>query len=155
MKADPSESRVRDRMRPGVLSRDGFLGSDPRNIGDIVAEDMAELEGMGVTREEIADLFERIHRAVDQSPETPVRLCGGRIIAEATEVMGRIPCPFACGFRAHKAVITVRTGDRVLRITPIGIHLIGRHGFFQGRGAPFRIEPRDAAALVLACRGND
>ncbi|NOY80992.1 MAG: hypothetical protein GXP31_08300 [Kiritimatiellaeota bacterium] len=154
MKANPAEAQVRQRMAPGVLSRDGFLGTDSRNIADIVAEDRADLDAAGVTAADIARVLEDIHRAADAGLETSITLCDGAVRARGVEVMGRIPCPFGCGVRAHKAVITVEALGKELRITPILIHLIGTHGFFQGRGSPFRIEPAEAIALWRLC-GSD
>ena len=139
-------------MAPGVLSRDGFLGHDTRNIADILAEDQAELEAAGVTLAEVADMLERVHEKADAGMERPVTLCGGAMTLQSTEGMGRMPCPFACGVRTHKAVITVQALGREFRLTPMLVHLVRAHGFFQGRGTPFRLEPADAAALLRVCR---
>jgi hypothetical protein len=38
--------------------------------------------------------------------------------------------------------VNLKTGKR-LRFTVLGWHLIQAHGFFQGKGSPFRIEPVD------------
>ncbi|MBN2449762.1 MAG: hypothetical protein JXR77_05195 [Lentisphaeria bacterium] len=154
MKRNPALQSSRERMAPGRLSRGGFLGDDERPLDEIVAADGAELAALGVTAAEIAELLESFHRAADEALETPRELCGGRIVVQETEVMGRIPCPFACGFRTHKANILVRSGDRTWVVTPMHAHLIGRHGFFQGRGSAFRVEPADLAALVRLCRGG-
>lgn len=154
MKTNPTENRIRQRMAPGVLSRDGFLGHDARNIADIVAEDQAELDIAGVTLAEIADTLERIHEKADEGIERPVTLCGGAMTVQSTEGMWRMPCPFACGVRTHKAVITVQALGREFLLTPMLVHLVRAHGFFQGRGTPFRLEPADAAALWRLCRSS-
>lgn len=147
MKRNPAEQAIRDRMQAGALSRDGFLGADTRNLDDIIAADLAVVEEAGLTTDQLADLLDALHAAADEELERPVALAAGRVTAQLTEVMGRIPCPFACGHRSHKAVIEVRFGNKLLMVTPLNAHLIRAHGFFQGKGASFRLEPADLVAL--------
>lgn len=154
MKQDPSEYAVRERMQPGVLSLTGFLGSDTRNLGDIIAADLAEVEAAGVSPSALADLLDELHAAADAALGSPRSVFGGQVTVQLVEVRGRIPCPFGCGHRAHKAVIEVRSGDLEFRFTPLHAHLVRQHAFFQGRGAPFRLEPLDAVRLYRACRGS-
>jgi len=64
--------------------------------------------------------------------------------------MGKIPSPFTGEgvFRKGEVVIKNRTtGDKMV-LTPLSIHLIKAHGFFQGKGSGYRIEPDIAAALL-------
>lgn len=155
MKQNPADTALRKRMVPGALSRDGFLGNDARDIAEIIAADRAELEAADVTVAEIADMLDALHRAADDALETPCPVCGGTLSVRMTEVMGRIPCPFACGAALHKGVVEVSCPERrVIRFTPLHAHLIREHGFFQGRGAAFRLEPRDAIALLQLYRNS-
>lgn len=147
MKENPQEKKILDRMRPGVLSAEGFLGTDPRPLDQIVAEDAAILAAAGITAGELGGLLAELHDQVDAALGGPVALAAGQVVLEEQEVMGRIPCPYGCGALAHKAVINVRFGNRNILLTPLHAHLIGRHGFFQGRGTIFRLEPEDAVAL--------
>jgi len=153
MKCNPAEGDIRARMRPGALSRDGFLGADERTLGDIISSDLAELECAGLTQVEVASFLDAIHRAADRSLGAPCELFEGAVTAQLTEVMGRIPCPFACGHRAHKAVVTARSGEIELRFTPLHVHLVEQHGFFQGRGSALRLEPGDVVRLFRRCHG--
>jgi hypothetical protein len=93
-----------------------------------------------------------LHRVADEGLEAPRSACGGRATAEEVEGMGRIACPFACGVRSHKAVVHVTAGAVDLRFTPLQAHLLREHGFLQGRGSEFRLEPRDLLALFRACQ---
>jgi hypothetical protein len=154
MKRNPAEKAIRDRMAPGVLSLDGFLGHDERNLADIVADDLAVLESAGLTAEEAADFLDELHEAADQAFELPRELYGGKVTVEIREGMGRIPCPYGCGYLAHKATIRITSPEKTLILTPLHSHLIRKHGFFQGKGARFRLEPRDVAALYRLCRGE-
>jgi hypothetical protein len=155
MKRNPAEQTIRDRMASGGISADGFLGSDPRNIADIVAADTAEIEAAGLTVKQIAQFLDEVHEAADRNLEAPVKLFNDRVTARLTEVKGRIPCPFGCGHRAHKAVIEVRMQGKTLMFTPLHVHLLREHGFLQGKGALFRLEPRDLIALYRMARGDE
>lgn len=154
MKPNPAESAVRERMAPGALSRDGFLGTDARPLEDIISADMDALADAGVPREALAELLEDIHERADANQEAPLSLYGGAVTAQATEVRGRIPCPFGDGHLAHKAVIDIRGDGIELRVTPLGIHMLRDHGFLQGRGAEFRVAPEQLLRLWRCVRGK-
>jgi len=152
MKVNPAENRVRQRMDPGVLSRDGFLGDDPRPVNDIVADDAALLAAEDVTTTEAGDLLEKLFTAAEAALETEVTLGAGRVKVRLQEGMGRIPCPFACGDRSRKGELEIVFAGQRLILTPLSIHMIRQHGFFQGRNSVYRVEPSVVAALVRLCR---
>jgi hypothetical protein len=141
VKTNPAESAIRERMSAGALSLEGFLGSDSRTIEEIIAEDAAKLEAAGASRVELGAFLQKIHEAADAGLETEVSLFDGRLTVQMHEGMGRIPCPFACGKVCHKGIIHVRCDKEELLLTPLQIHMIAEHGFFQGKGSPFRLEP--------------
>ncbi|NQT54365.1 hypothetical protein HQ576_20070, partial [bacterium] len=50
-----------------------------------------------------------------------------------------------------KGDVELTTPDgATLRFTALSIHLIRAHGFYQGRGAPYRLEPTQLAELLGA-----
>jgi len=147
MKRDPTIRRVVDRMRPGVLCRDGFLGSDRRRLEEIIETDRSTVVGLGTTHEAIAERLEAVYGRARAGLGTPVAI-DGRLTAVWREAMGRIPCPWGgCGtFPKGEVELTdVETGQSLL-LTPLSIHQVAAHGFYQGRGARYRVEPE------LACR---
>jgi hypothetical protein len=152
MKPNPANQHTREMMARGRLARDGFLGDDTRTLDDIIAADEAVLESEGVSRADLADLLDELHEAADEALETPRELFDGRVTVQLIEVMGRIPCPFGCGVPEHKAAIQVTAGDIVFTFTPLHAHLIREHGFFQGKGSWFRLEPLELIALYRLCR---
>ena len=152
MKQNPVEKPVRARMQPGVLSRSGFLGRDERPIADIVAADLAELQRAGMGPGEVGDVLDALHAAADAGLGAPQQVADGRLSVCSIEGLGTIPCPFGCGTNLHKGVVHVSWPEGSLHFTPLQGHLIREHGFFQGRGAQFRIEPHGAAALVRLWR---
>ena len=152
MKRNPANAKAREMMERGRLARDGFLGDDTRTLDDIIDADLAVLEAAGVATADLADLLDEFHEAADEALEAPRQLFDGKVQVQLTEVMGQIPCPFGCGVRAHKAAIQVQAPGLTFTLTPLQIHLIREHGFFQGRGSWFRLEPTELLALYHVCR---
>ena len=153
MKQKPAEQPVRDRLEPGALSIEGFLGHDERPLADIIAADAGEVEAEGLTVEELGSFLENLHAAADSGWEGRVPLFEGRIAVRSEETMGQIPCPFACSAHCHKAVIEV-TNDKeevIFRFTPLDAHLIREHGFFEGKGSTYRTAPAELIALYRLC----
>ncbi len=142
MKESPDEKRIRGRMTPGVLSHEGFLGADPRRVSEIIEADAAAAERLGTSLAELAARLEAILDAAVAALGTPAPV-GDRLTATWHEAMGRIPCPFGrCGtFPKGEIEVADLTSGQTLRFTPLSVHLIAEHGFCQGRGSPYRLEP--------------
>jgi len=147
MKQAPDIRQVVDRMRPGVLCRDGFLGSDRRRLEEIIETDRSTVAGLGTSHEAIAKRLEAVYDGARAGLGTPVAI-GERLTAVWREAMGRIPCPWGrCGtFPKGEVEVTDAETGRSLLLTPLSIHQVAAHGFYQGRGSRYRVEPE------LACR---
>jgi len=149
MKRTPEDQRIVERMAPGALCAEGFLGVDGRSLGDILADDAREVESMGLTHEQIAATLEDILCAAQEALGNPVSV-GEHLSAVCSDAMGPIPCPWGgCGLFAKGEVhLTDTAGGRTLCFTPLSVHLIRRHGFYQGRGGRYRLEPSELAHLL-------
>jgi hypothetical protein len=44
-------------------------------------------------------------------------------------------------------VVNKKTGEEI-RWTALNIHMIKEHGFYEGKGSPFRIEPLDLIRVL-------
>jgi hypothetical protein len=153
MKQNPAEQAIRDRLEPGRISVEGFLGNDQRPLADIIVADTSEVEAAGLTVEQLGEFLETLHLIADEGWEGRVPAFDGKITVRSDETLGQIPCPFACGAHCHKAVIEV-TNDKaeiIFRFTPLDAHLIREHGFFQGKGSAYRIAPAELIALYRLC----
>lgn len=155
MKKNPAEQTIRDRLEPGHISVEGFLGTDERPLADIIAADLGEVEAAELTNELLGSFLEELHSIADAGWEGRVPAFNGKVTVRADETLGQIPCPFACGDHCHKAVIGVKdaAGADLLSFTPLDAHLIRKHGFFQGKGSPHRIEPKKLISLYRFCIG--
>lgn len=149
MKPLPEEREVLQRMAPGVLCREGFLGPDRRGLQEILDSDRAEVERLGTTHEQIARRLGEVCEAAMAALGGEVPVAGGRLRAVFHEAMGYIPSPWGEGLTFPKGEVELsdpRTG-RKLRFTPLSVHLIARHGFYQGRGSRYRVEPAEVARM--------
>jgi len=54
MKRTEQEQMILERMAPGALCAEGFLGTDHRELSDIIAADSAAIGAAGLTHERIA-----------------------------------------------------------------------------------------------------
>ena len=142
MKATPIETRIMNRMKPGVITLSGFLGSDPRNLFDIIAEDAKTLAFLEKDPDEIALRMQYFTDISWEASGEEVTV-DDIFIVRTDVVRGKLPCPFAHVGIYRKAITTVfNTRLNIeLRWTSLSIHLIKEHGFFEGKGSPFRLDP--------------
>jgi hypothetical protein len=63
---------------------------------------------------------------------------------------GRLPCPFGDPGIFPKTNITVRNTakKREITFTDLHIHMVQAHGFYEGRGSLFRLEPLDLIDIL-------
>ena len=142
MRQTPEERTVTERMAPGVLCREGLLGPDRRPLGEILDTDHSVLSALEVTPRQIADRLGMILAKAIAGLGTPVLIREG-LQAVFHEAMGRIPSPWPGEgtFRKGHVVLTETATGRSVLFTPLSVHLIAEHGFFQGRGTTFRLDP--------------
>jgi len=143
MKQTVQMMRIQEKMKPGVITRDGFLGPDRRNLIDILIEDDETVKRMGLTHQQVAQRMLEFRDAgmrglgefISIEPHYEVRV---------DSVRGKLPCPFGDPGIFPKTNITVRNLEKNEEITytDLHIHLIGSHGFYEGKGFVFRLEPK-------------
>ena len=149
MKQTVDMQRVQDDMRPGRISHTGFLGHDRRLLIEILDGDDAEVKRLGQTHAALAARMRSLREsgrgglgeAVSVAPHFEVRVDG---------VPGVLACPFHHAGRFPKVNTTVtnmRSGRKVT-YSDLSIHLIAEHGFYQGAGSPFRLDPAELMAVL-------
>ena len=135
-------------MQPGRLTLEGYLGNDTRSLEAIINADQIVLKDLNYSAYDMGRVMRRITRAGMEAQGEPVVYDGYEV--EVTEYMGYMLCPFKDNRKAGKRitdVVDIKTGAH-MSWTDIGIHLIKDHGFFQGNGSPFRIEPAQLAEFL-------
>ena len=141
MKENPIDSKVRQDMQ------ERFLGSDTRLIAQIIESDEAELRAAGLGADELARAMRRLTEKGMESLGDEVQADG--FLVRVEEYMGQIGCPFKHAVREAKRNTTaIDPRGRVMTWTDMSIHLIERHGFFQGEGSDYRLEPLELAEFL-------
>jgi hypothetical protein len=143
MKQTPDEKKIQAKLKPGVITLKGFLGSDNRHLHDIIADDEKTLNQIGKTQEEIAARMRYFTDIAFENYDGSV-IVDNHYEVEYRSVRGRVVCPFPDPGSYQKGFILFRNIEKNIRIkwTPLSIHLIEKHCFFEGKGSENRLEPQ-------------
>ena len=149
MKLTPELKKIEENMKPGVISLDGFLGSDSRNLLDILTEDDAAVRRLNRTHRDIAARMKQLRDAgrkglgefVSVSPHYDVRV---------EDVRGKIPSPFGGPgvFPKTNTVIHNKKLDKTVIFSDLQIHMIEVNGFYEGKGCRYRLEPAELIEVL-------
>jgi len=129
-------------MRPGAYSTKGFIGADERLL-DILAEDNRYVvEELGLTHQQIARHLRALGE-IAQKTGGEFRYRGRRFKASVQLARGYQPSPFKDGTQTN-VFVSVQNLDKNLKLeySLLLPDLIERYGFYEGKGTPYRIEPR-------------
>lgn len=136
-------------MDSGGISFDGFLGSDPRPLAEITRADNETVKELHLTHQIIAERMTCFREAGKKGL--------GEFVAVAPHfevsceiARGFLPCPFGEPGRHRKTIITVRNLRlrKEIIFSELNIHLIAAHGFYEGQGSPFRLDPVELAQIL-------
>lgn len=149
MKRPPHMEKIEALMRSDDLVAGGFLGGDHRTLEEIIEDDKAELERCGVTAETLAEKMALVSARAAEGLGCYVAI-NEHLSARCDDNRGLLVCPWGDNVRRYKTVTTaVQTDSRLqLQWSDLSIHLVGAHGFFEGRGSVFRLEPRELCELL-------
>jgi len=151
MRQPPHLDAAQARMAPGRITRDGFLGSDRRALIEIIEQDRNAVARLGLTNQQIADRLDYLTEHGKAGLGTWV-LVEGDLEVRVESVRGGLPCPWGHKGLYPKMNVFLRnltTGEELVW-TGMQIHLVREHGFYEGKGSPFRLDPeRVARALGL------
>ena len=139
-------------MRPGVLTKDGYLGRDGRPLAYILDADAETVKRLGVTHGDLAAKMAHLTQTGRRGLGTPV-LVDDRLEVSVDEWRGVAVCPWEHKGAYRIGIVTVRntaTGEEI-DWTEIQVHLVGEHGFYNGVDSSYRIDPA-AMARVLEVR---
>ncbi len=149
MKQTVQMDTIQHNMQPGVLSLEGFIGTDTRKLVDILIEDDAAVKRLNLTHQEIALKMIDFRNAgikglgefISMSPHFEVR---------TESVRGKLPCPFGDPGIFPKSNTTVRNLklNKEVTFTELNIHMIYAHGFYEGHGSAFRISPQELVDVL-------
>ncbi|MCE1245481.1 MAG: hypothetical protein LWY06_02430 [Firmicutes bacterium] len=149
MKQTVQMEKIQANMAPGVITLSGFLGDDLRKLIDILIADEETVTLMGLSHDQIASRMIELRDAgvrglgdfINVVPHFEVKV---------DSVRGKLPCPFGDPGvfpKTNTTVKNLKTGKEVT-FTDLNIHMILAHGFYQGRGSLFRLDPEFLAEVT-------
>jgi len=140
--------RVQERMRAGAVSMHGFLGTDKRPLARILQEDDATVRALGLTHSQIAERLAHFTEIALRGYGTPMKEGDFEVVIK--EVRGRVQCPFGDlgHFRKGEVRLTDLKTGKTLLWSPLVVHMIGEHGFYEGERALYRVEPEEAKEVL-------
>lgn len=153
VKQAPALARIEETMR--TLSTAGaFLGQDRRRLVEILEGDRQEIQALGLTHAEVAQRLEALSAPAARALGDSV-VVEGRYEVRLEEARGVMPCPWGHAgglFRKNRYLLRDLEGGVRLIWSDLSIHMIRDHGFYQGAGSPYRLEPREIVHTLFAGR---
>ncbi len=149
MKQTTEYEKIQQNMRKGVITLDGFLGDDTRKLVDIIAADTYTIHAHHITKEAIASRMEYFRKQGEEGLGEPITV-DGNFEVRVDSVRGLLPSPFGgpgMYAKVNTSVMNKTTGKTIV-YTDLHIHFIKDHGFFEGIGSPFRLEPTDLIEIL-------
>lgn len=140
-------------LEPGVLTADGFLGSDSRSLARILREDALRFEQLGLDWTQVAERLEHLLHEGSLGLGEPVTV-ERAFLVQVAETRGRFACPWEDGFFLKRSATIWRLGadgnpeGPQLLYSDLSLHLLKEHHFLQGKGGIFRLEPEDLKTVL-------
>ncbi|MHC4439643.1 MAG: hypothetical protein ACYS3S_19980 [Planctomycetota bacterium] len=150
MKESPQTRNLDQILRSSKLVAGGFMGCDSRSVAEIIDADAFEVSKLGYTTRQLSARMQEITDVAKKGLGTWVEI-DARHRAMVEEARGSTACPWPHPGRFIKRITTVKhlDYDQIVRWTDLNVHLIAEHGFFEGRGSAFRIEPGKLAKVIF------
>lgn len=139
LKSDPELFEAEEKLRQG-----NYMRGEARPLRRLLDDDKALVSSLDLDVEFATNLMDRLYHEAAQGMGDTV-LVDGKYEVSLREDRGKTACPWGDRFFAPKAVVSARNmnNGKKIKYSVLGLHLIKRHGFFQGAGSPFRIDPED------------
>ncbi len=150
MKKSPQTRNLEYILRSSKLVAGGFMGDDSRSINEVIDADASQVSRLGYTMEQIAARMHEITDTAKTGLGNWVKV-DDKLQAVSEEAKGSLICPWPHPGRYVKRVTTVElyNSGETIRWSDLNIHLIAKHGFFEGKGAAFRIEPEKLINVIF------
>jgi len=149
MKMTPELKKAQENMSPGVITAEGFLGTDKRNLSSILDEDAQIMRSLEIRPDEVARMLRHFMKEGQKGLGEPVTV-DGKWIVRTDEARGYLVCPWEDGI-FRKINVTVEREDTCEKVhfTDLSIHLLEAHGFLEGRGSTFRLNLEKLTHILM------
>ena len=142
MKQSKQMDLAQEQMQPGVITQAGMLGNDERNLIDIIEYDDAVVKRLGLTHKKIAAKLIAI-REKGKAQLGLASMISEKLEARVNCARGTLPCPFHHKGLMQKTYVVIKNVEsgKEITFTDLNIHMIEEHGFYEGYGSPYRLDP--------------
>lgn len=149
MKQTTDLTKAQEQMKPGVITSCGFLGPDRRNLIEILVEDEAAVQRLNTTHKKIASRMKEL-RNQGLAGLGMFEKVDDHFEVKVDSMRGQLPSPFEDHIMIEKQNTVVRNLklNKEVAYTDFSIHMIEFHGFYQGKGSMFRIEPAELVEIL-------
>jgi hypothetical protein len=150
MKESPQDRKLQELLKSSRLVAGGFMGHDTRNVSEVIDADAVELSRLGFTKEQVAERMRQITKVAISGLGTWVPV-GEDLEGKVDEAKGWLICPWPHKGHVAKRITVVKVIETAESISwsELNTHLISEHGFFEGKGSNFRIEPKELIRIIF------
>jgi hypothetical protein len=139
MKMTPVLTKAMENMKPGVITAEGFLGSDTRSLSTIIDEDAQIMRTLDIDPAEVAARLRHFMEEGRKGLGEPVTV-DDHWLVKTDEARGHLVCPWEDGiFRKVNVTVERKDTGESLFFTDLSVHLLESHSFLEGRGSSFRL----------------
>ena len=150
MKESPQMKKLEEMLRSGKLAAGGFMGEDDRHVWEVIEADQSQVTRLGYDCRQIAERMAQLTEQAKPRLGNWVKLTEG-LEASCVDFKGSIICPWPHPAKCIKRITTLRRVEtqETIRWTDLSVHMIAEHGFFEGEGSAFRIEPKELVEFIF------
>lgn len=151
MAEPPGDKNLEEVLRSSQMVAGGFMGTDRRHPLEVIEEDIAELAKMKLSPHVLAKRMRELSEIAKPQLGNWIDDPTGKFMVKSDDYNGSLVCPWPHPGRYQKRITTVRSkkDGRTVSWTDLNMHMIEAHGFFEGKGAFFRIDPLEIAQILF------
>lgn len=136
--------------KENIITTEGFMGSDKRNVNEIIEADLSELAGLGISITKLVSRMKEITNTAIPSLGNLIKF-EGKYEITTEEAKGYLACPWPHPGMFAKRITIVKNIENktAIKWSDLNIHLIEEHNFFEGKGSLYRIEPKEIVNIIF------
>ena len=150
MKKTPEEKILEELLGSSQIVAGGFLGNDSRSLHDIIKADAVILAKLKYSHHQIAERMQQLTNIAKAALGTWVKV-DEKTCARTEEAKGPLICPWPHPGAFAKRITVVKNvnSQDTIKWSDLNIHLIKDHHFFEGKGAAYRLEPKQLIDIIF------
>ncbi len=143
------KNEIEKLLEPGELSLEGFLGTDTRNIEEIITSDTHAFEALSITPEEVATRLEELENLGRDIMERE-QVVEERYTIKVRDDRGPMPNPTG-GKALRKGDTTIKDSKsgKTIRYNELTVEMLRDFTFCSGTGSNYRLDPTDLKEILF------